>query len=129
MSILSILRNDLHILAAPLVKYRAANIPPWKWAREDKFGYFVVVPAFLGGGFGGVLGIYEGFRISYTDTVPYKILCTGGGFFSGSVVGAMVAGLWPVAVPFSIARAYFPRDAQSVSSWNIFKPKNTQKTT
>lgn len=123
MSLLSVLRNELHILAAPIVKYRAANIPPWKWAREDKLGYFVVVPALLGGGIGGALGAYEGFRMSHKDMLPFNVFVTMGGMVYGSIVGAFVTGLWPVAAPFCLARAYFPEDTLPVSSWRMFATK------
>lgn len=127
----SIVCKELQTFATPLVHYRITRTPPWRWATDHKFTYFVALPAGIGGAYGCALGTYEGFRISHKDILPFNVLCTAGGCVYGTTICAIAAGLWPVFLPFTIARAYFPGDETSVFSWNMFKTyeKNKPKTT
>ena len=124
----SILCKKMQLFATPLVQYRTTRTPPWKWTTDDKIAYFFTLPAVIGGGFGCALGTYEGFRLTHKDTLPYNIVCTWGVFLLGGTIGAATAGLWPVTVPFSIARAYFPGDKQSVCDWTMFATKKRKTT-
>lgn len=124
----SILCKKIQLLATPLAQYHTTRTPPCKWTMDHKFTYFVALPAGIGGAYGCALGTYEGFRMSHKDILPFNVLCTMGGCMYGTATGVIAGGLWPILLPFTIARAYFPGDETSVFSWNMFatkKPKTT----